>query len=167
MGVITAWEILLPPKYLREQNNQLEQKLEEFSEQFEMVNPEVERMEKEWNEKQAELIMNYKKDNVNVFNQAQNDNNTIEQKLVNIPSAAQFFSSIKNYLNQNEYQYRIEKYEAVKNEVLGYIDRQDLTSDVKSSLQQYVDNWNLMMVKQYEKNKFSDEQVQIDNSTRL
>ena len=157
-GIITAWEILLPPKDLREQNDMLEARLSEINEQFRIVNPDVEKMEKDWNEKKLELIDNYKKENENIRNKALKENENIEQKLNNNPAAAQFFNSINNYLSQNEYQYNVDGYERIKNEVIGYIDRQDLTTDVKNTMRTYSENWYITMIKQYEKNNFGDEQ---------
>jgi len=155
-GIITAWEILLPPKYLREQNDALEDRLNELTEQFNLVNPDVEKMEKDWNEKKTELINNYKKENENISNKALNENKNIEQKLNSNSSTVPFFNSIKTYLNQNENQYRVDRYEEIKKEVQTYIDRQDLATDSKGSLKKYSENWQIVMIKQYEKNNFGD-----------
>lgn len=157
-GIIAAWEILLPPKYIREQNDWLEEQLEEFRDEYQLIQPEVEKMEKEWSEKKEGLINNYFKESDSVSNKALTENAGIEKTITNNISVLDFFNSVKNYLKQNEKKKSMDGYAKIKNEVENYIERQDLTANIKSSLMNYTENWYLVMLKRYEKNSFDDEQ---------
>ncbi len=157
-GLITAWEILLPPKYAREENARLKEELEKLQAEFDRLKPDVDKMEREWNNNKVQLINSYKNETETASNKAKNENTSIEQKLSGNSIANQYFFSIKNYLTQNEYQYKVSRYETIKNEAENYIERQDVGNEIKYSLKSYIQNWYTIMINNYEKNNFSDEQ---------
>ncbi|OGU55711.1 MAG: hypothetical protein A2V66_13815 [Ignavibacteria bacterium RBG_13_36_8] len=157
-GIITAWEIFLPPKYAREENARLVEQLENLQEEFNKLNIEVTEMENNWANNKSELIKTYKKEQDSIATKAITANATIEQKLSQSPGIT-FFLPIKRYLDQNENQSSIAKYERIKKEVFNYMSYQDTPQDIKGLINTYVENWFTLMVHRYEQTSLTEEQI--------
>lgn len=153
-GIIAAWEILLPPQYVRENKARLEKAIENLNDQYDVLNPGVQKMEKEWTENKDELINNYKKERDKKTVDAKNKNTAIEKGLTDKQEAKQYFNVIKNYLTQNETQTSQSRYLSIKNEINNYIQRQQTTEDIKTSLKNYSENWYLIMMNKYEDGRY-------------
>jgi hypothetical protein len=156
-GSIKAWNSLLPPKQAREENSRLEKSLEDQETQFTKLNPEVSTMENNWTNNKQDLIKSYRNEQDMKVTKANNDNSSIEQQVSNAATSP-YFLQIKRYLDQNQNQYYVARYDNIKKEALDYIKNQETPSDIKNLLNTYVENWHLVMVYKFEQSSFTEEQ---------
>lgn len=168
-GVIRAWYSFLPPKHAREEGARFEKVLEDQQAKFAKLNPEVSTMENNWTNNRQALIKSYRNEQDIKVTKASSDNSSIEQQLATT-TASLFFLQIKRYLEQNQNQYYVARYDNIKKEALDYIKNQENPGDIKNLLNAYVENWHTIMVNKFEQSSFTEAQyrnkIQPDYATK-
>jgi hypothetical protein len=154
-GVITSWNAFLPPKYIRDSISATEDNLDANKKRQDEISPAIEKMDNEWNSKREQLVKDFKSDRQKQINQSQSNNTKIENDLSNENSVNQLFFSIKNHLSQNETS-GTSRLERVKNDAIEYINRQNISESYKTSLLNYINNWNIVLQSQFELNNLSE-----------
>lgn len=148
-GVITSWNAFLPPKYIRDSISSTEENLDANKKRQNEITPFIEQMDSEWNSKREQLVKDFKTDRQKRINQSQSNNTKIESDLSNDNSINQLFFSIKNYLFQNE-SAGASRLERVKNDAIEYVNRQNISESYKTSLLNYINNWDIILLSQIE-----------------
>jgi hypothetical protein len=156
-GGIRAWESFLPPKSVREQNARLEKAVEDLDEGFSKLNLEVTGMETNWTNNKQALLEGYRKEQEAKAAKATSDDSIIDQQITSA-GAMQSFFPIKRYIDQNQSQSSVGRYESIKKEALDYIKSQDAPAESKRLMSTYVENWCIAAVYKYEQANFREEQ---------
>lgn len=151
-GLVASWNSFLPPEYLRNQITSYEKQIHQLDSTFQISKAKFDQLENEWTAKSAEIITKYRNDIRSSIDNASKENNTIS----NSYSSSPVFSTVNNFLIQNENttsQYYLESF---KNQAIGYSNNNSPDDNSRQQLAKYAENWYLIRMQNIKLNNAND-----------
>ncbi|MEI7812767.1 MAG: hypothetical protein WCJ01_10125 [Ignavibacteria bacterium] len=157
VGIVSAWNNFLPPKYLRDRITELEATVSEKKNELTAADSKIQQTDKDWADKKDQLINNFKNEKKNELQKAVSDNKSLEPAIYNNPEINNIFLAIKSYLDNNNGSLSGRKYAVIK-----YINQQYIGADAANILRIYTDNWYAAQTTKEALEKFSEDNLRLD-----
>ena len=158
-SLVSGWNKMLPPKYLRESISGIEEELVKQKAELRELEPNVKLMDTAWNSKRDSLISVYTLERNRKNESLSAENAELSKRISQLGSTIeQSFLQIRNYHSQNESHTIPSQFESVKNEIKNFIDRA-VPQESKELFFKYNDNWYALMLSKLETTNFSEEQL--------
>jgi len=159
-GLVSGWNQMLPSKELRETISATGDELQKLRVELPEMERAVKQIETVWSTQRDSLIKVYNIERAHIGETMIAQNNDLATRInSNSDTAQQALSEIKYYHDQNEYLNRPSEYEPVMTEIKNYLDKQSLSSEVKTLLLNYNDNWYAQMLSRFETQALSESQL--------
>jgi hypothetical protein len=160
VGVVSAWNQLVPSKQLRDIITATDKELKELKTAMQEVEPAIKQMETTWTSQREAKIAAYQKDKGQNVEKLRSDYTTLETRISALgDTAQQALNELKNYHAQNEYLEYPTLFETPLEEMSGSVEKQILSANTKFLLHKLTDIWYALMLSRFEISRLDENQL--------
>jgi len=141
-GIITGWHSFLPPAYLRESADQLEQIIDETNSKLSEISSQISKFEDSWEENKITVIKEAKDKRNKIISDLKGINKQLDSQIPIDASSIVVFNNLKTYLENNSSITGARDIREVDNSATRYVnDEYSITEESRERLRIYINNW--------------------------
>ena len=156
---LSAWNAFLPPKFLRDAEDSLVQRLAPEQQELASVTARLNQLEQEWTTRRQALVDQYRASRQQKLDAAVRDNESIEATASADEQLSAPFGSIRNYLSSDPLPRNAALVSSRYESVIQFLNRITLLDDRRQVLIRYAENWKTRATMALELSALSEEEI--------
>jgi hypothetical protein len=157
-GIISGWNTFLPPRALRDEVSMIEESIDKTNTELKTFSEQINSLNEEWSVKKDSVVNSFRNQRNSIIEKSRTDNNSIEYKLQYRTEVSSYFSALKSYLQQNEYQDSKYLFDRIRSNARSwYVDLYYVPEDVRNDFSSYLNSWYERMIASLELKNMTEE----------